>query len=68
MMTEIAKNTLEIGTNGDAKLEVSPEEFNMIREWSMLHESEYLTRIWQRWPVLRELMPGTVVKLKVVYR
>ena len=44
----------------------SPVTNLYVWEWSMfLHESEFLGRVYDRWPYLRELPIGTEVKVIV---
>ena len=49
-------------------LYVSWREFSQLREWTLLPESEFLTKVYDRWPRLRELPIGTEVKVIVPNR
>ena len=46
-------------------LYVSWQELGQLKEWTRLHESEFLGRVYARWPRLRELPIGTEVKVIV---
>jgi hypothetical protein len=50
-------------TQTPAILYVSWQELSDLREWAQLHESEFLGRVYQRWPHLRVLPIGTQVKV-----
>ena len=47
------------------ELHVSPQEFSLIKDWALLHESEFLGNMYDRWPWLKELPQGQEVKVIV---
>ena len=49
-------------------LEVSPQEFSDIRDWTLLPEPEYLSRMYAHDPALKKLVPGECVQLVVLWQ
>jgi hypothetical protein len=53
-----------MGIHDEFILKVSWEELRDLRLWSdTLHPSEFLSRVYARWPHLRPLLAGTTVKV-----
>ena len=52
----------------NTELHVTPLEFSKLRDWTLLHESEFLGKVYERWPWLRDNPPGTSVTVVVDWR
>jgi hypothetical protein len=58
------KKILEVWNAPETELHVSPEEFSWMRDNSiLLHESQFVTTIYNRWQRLRKLPTGTEIKV-----
>jgi hypothetical protein len=50
------------------ELHVTPEDFSLLRGWSLLPECEFLGRVYVRYPWLRDNPYGEPVKVIVDFK